>query len=193
MHLLPGTVFRSKAYRHAQSERGDILPCANLGEVARVQGDSGRAETYYREALTRFEEVGGKRDVARVLHNLGRMARQRGDDALARALLDESLSRFRRMEFHRGIAECVAGLAGLAVDHNEPERAAMLLGWVEARFHAIETPMWPADRADYDCDVAASRGQLSTADFAEARARGSAMSYDEMLDDVQPRSGADGG
>jgi hypothetical protein len=111
---------------------------------------------------------------------------------LATALLGESLNRFHRLGFQRGIAECIAGLAGLAVDRNEPERAAMLLGWVEARFRAIETPMWLADRADYDRDVVATRGRQSAAGFEEAWARGSAMSYDEMLDDVQPRSGNDG-
>jgi len=164
----------------------------NLGEVARLRGESERAEAHYREALARFEAVGGATDIARVLHNLGCVARQRGDGALARTLFSESLARFRRMGFQRGIVECCAGFAGLAIDRNEPERAAVLLGWVDARFRAIGTPMWPADRAEFDRDVAAIRGRLSAADFEEAWATGSAMSNDEMITTVQPRTGNDG-
>jgi predicted ATPase/transcriptional regulator with XRE-family HTH domain len=173
-------------HRELRDGRSVAIALTNLGEVARLRGESERAEVYYREALARFEEVGSETDVARVLHNLGCVARQRGDGALSRALLGESLARFRQLGFQRGIAECVAGFAGLVVDRNEPERAAMLLGWVEARFRAIETPMWPADRADYDGDVAATCGQLSAAAFEEAWAKGSAMSYDEVIDYVQP-------
>jgi predicted ATPase len=164
----------------------------NLGEVARLRRDGERAEAYYREALARFEEVGGETDVARVLHNLGRIARQRGDGALAMALLGESLARFRRMGFQRGIAECVAGFAGLALDRNEPERAAMLLGWVDSRFRALGTPMWPADRAEYERDVATTRGRLSAAGFKKAWTTGSALSNDEMINDVQTRTSNDG-
>ena len=112
------------------------------------------------------------------------------------ALLGESLARFHRLGFYRGVAECVAGFAGLAVDRNEPERAAILLGWVKALFRAQGTSMWPADRAEYDRDVAATRGRLSEACFGEMWATGSAMSYDEMIDRVlayvQPTSSIDG-
>ncbi len=31
MHYLPGALFRSKDHRNPQSERGDVLPPANLG------------------------------------------------------------------------------------------------------------------------------------------------------------------
>jgi hypothetical protein len=71
----------------------------------------------------------------------------------------------------------------------------VLLGWVEARFQAIGTSMWPADRAEYDHDVAATSGRLSDARFTRAWAKGSAMAYDEalayMLTSHQPCSGAD--
>jgi hypothetical protein len=151
-----------------------------------LRRNSERAEGYYREALARFEEVGGATDVARVLHNLGCVARQRGDGTLARLLLGKSLARFLRLGFQRGVTECVAGFAGLAVDCNEPVRAAVLLGWVDARFRALGTLMWPADLAEYDRDVAATRGMLSSAGFEDAWARGSDMSYDEMIGYVQP-------
>jgi predicted ATPase/DNA-binding XRE family transcriptional regulator len=168
-------------HRELRDGRSVAVALANLGEVARVRGDNVRAEAHYREALARFEEVGGETDVARVLHNLGRIARQRGDDALARELLGESLARFNQLGFQRGIAECIAGFAGLAVDRNELERAAELLGWADSRFRALGTPMWPADRAEYDRDVAATREWLSAAEFEEAWATGSAMSFDEMI------------
>jgi predicted ATPase/DNA-binding XRE family transcriptional regulator len=171
-------------HRELRDGRSVAVALTNLGEVARLRGEGERAEAHYREALARFEEVGGETDVARVLHNLGRVARQRGDGTLARAFLGESLARFDRLGFQRGIAECVAGYAGLAVDQNESEWAAVLLGWVATRFRALGTPMWPADRAEYDRDVAATRRRLSAAGFEEAWATGSAMSYDEMIDDV---------
>jgi predicted ATPase len=167
----------------------------NLGEIARLRGDNGQAQAHYQEALVRFEEVGGETDVARVLHNLGRVARQQGHSEQAMAHLGKSLARFRRQGFQRGVAECAAGFAGLAVDRNDLERAVVLLGWVEERFQSIGTSMWPADRAEYDRDVAATRERLSDACFTRAWAKGSAMAYDEaltyMLTSHQPCSGAD--
>lgn len=181
-------------------ELGDGLSVAvalsNLGEIARLRSDSEGAEAFYREALIRFEEVGGETDIPRILHNLSRVARQQGDGARAMGLLGESLARFRRLGFQRGVAECIAGFAGLAMDWNELERAAMLLGWVDARFRALGTSMWPADRAEYDRDVAATRGRMSEGRFEAAWARGSAMAYDEMMAYVlasgHPRSNTDG-
>lgn len=57
----------------------------------------------------------------------------------------------------------------------------MLLGWVEARFRALGTAMWAADRAEYDRDVAATRERLGETCFEERWAHGTTMSYDEMI------------
>jgi predicted ATPase/Tfp pilus assembly protein PilF len=168
-------------HRELQDGLSVAVALTNLGEIARLQGDNRQAQVHYQEALAQFEEVGGETDVARVLHNLGRVARQQGDSEQALVLLGKSLARFRQQGFHRGVAECAAGFAGLAMDRDEPERAAVLLGWVEARFRTIGASMWPADRAEYDQDVAAIRGRLSDACFARAWAKGSALTYEEAL------------
>jgi tetratricopeptide (TPR) repeat protein len=168
-------------HRELQDGLSVAVALTNLGEIARLRGDHGQALVHYQEALARFEEVGDEADVARVLHNLGRVARQQGDSERSMMLLSKSLARFRQQGFHRGVAECAAGFAGLAVDCNNLERAAVLLGWVEARFQAIGTSMWPADRAEYDHDVAVTNGGLSDACFTQAWAKGSAMAYDEAL------------
>jgi hypothetical protein len=69
-------------------------------------------------------------------------------------------------------------LAGLASVARNPECAARLFGVVDALLDAAGLPLSPADRADYDRNVAAVRFEMSEETFATARAEGWAMAAD---------------
>ena len=69
----------------------------------------------------------------------------------------------------------MAGVQGQQV------RAARLLGAVEALLEATNDHVDPADRAEYDRDVAAARAQLDEATFAAAWAEGRAMTMEQAM------------
>ena len=83
-----------------------------------------------------------------------------------------------------GIAECVAALAGIAGAEAQPERAARLFGAAEALREALNARVWPAERADYERNLAMARAQLGPgqeAAWEKAWQEGRAMSFEEAL------------
>jgi hypothetical protein len=100
------------------------------------------------------------------------VAQARGEGGQARALFAESLSVQKEQGNKQGIAECLAGLAAVA---RSPERAVRLFAATEALLDAVGVPLSPADRADWDRDLAAARAQLDGVTFASTWAEGRAM------------------
>jgi tetratricopeptide (TPR) repeat protein len=153
----------------------------NLGEVACVQGDYARACVYYQESEALFSEVGEEVHVARLTHSLGYVARHQGDLEQAAALFHESLAMFRKLGNQRGIAECLAGLAGLAANQGQPRWGGQLLGAAEAMLSALGGAWWPADRVEYERNVAAIRAALTEEAFAVVWAEGQTMTLEQAI------------
>src|SRR5437879_6924151 len=76
-------------------------------------------------------------------------------------------------------ASVLEGLAGIAAD--QAERAARLFGAAEALRAAIDTPLAPGERADYDRYVAATHAALGQEAFAAAWEAGRAMTLDDAM------------
>ena len=165
----------------------------NLGEIARCEGDYGRAELLYNESLSLFREVGATREIPRLIHNLGYVAQQQGDYNRAAARFKESLTLFQELGNKRGAAECLAGLGGVAGAQGQQasagraarERAATLLGAARAQLDAVGAAMWPADRIEYERNLASLRseahGKLEEANWKQAWDGGQAMSMEQAI------------
>jgi tetratricopeptide (TPR) repeat protein len=153
----------------------------NLGEVARLQGDYAGAGGYYEETLTTFREAGEEAQLPRLICCLGYVVWHQGDLERALALFQESLTLFRKLGISRGIAECLAGLAGLAASRGRPQEAARLLSAAEALLKASGSTWWPADRVEYERNLATLRAALSEAAFAAAWAEGQAMTLERAI------------
>ncbi|MBI3973469.1 MAG: adenylate/guanylate cyclase domain-containing protein [Chloroflexi bacterium] len=113
--------------------------------------------------------------------------RQRLGDVLAAvpsaalSLHEQSLALQQEAGDRWGIIECLEGLARVAGAQGQLEWGARLLGAAEALREAIGAPLPPADRADYDRDVAVVRAGLGEATFATAWAEGRAMSLEQAV------------
>jgi predicted ATPase/class 3 adenylate cyclase len=153
-----------------------------LGDIARLLGDYRQASLYYEEGLRYARELGAKRDIAFMLANLGHIALHQDNDTQAIALFNESLMLFHHDWDKSCIAVNLAGLGGVARVQNQLERAARLLGAAGALQDGIEAIiLWPVDRADYECNVAAVRVQLDDATFATAWIGGQAMALEQAI------------
>jgi len=126
-------------------------------------------------------ELGDKEGIATSFSGLGVLAYYQGDYAQARALHEESLAIRRELGDRRGIAECLEGLAKVACTQGRSGQAALLFGAAEALRQAIQAPLPPNERADYERHVAATRSGLSEAAFAAAWAHGQAMTLEQAI------------
>jgi len=159
-----------------------ILELVNrLGDLARLAGDYGEAAALYEEGLALSRELRINVDSAWALHKLGYVAQQRGDYRRARALFQESLTTQREVGNKQGIAECLVGLGGLTAASGQPEWATWLFGAAEALLDLIGAPLAPADRAEYERDLAIARAQLDEAAFTAAWAQGRALSLEQAI------------
>jgi tetratricopeptide (TPR) repeat protein len=153
----------------------------SLGELARSQGDNAQVAALYEESLALYHELGDRLGTAWLLHNMGYLAQHQGNYERAAGLFHESLALYQKWRNKLGIAVCLAGLAGVASKIRQFERAARLFGAAEAQHEFIGAHLDPADRADYERNVAAVRAQLEPAVFAVAWATGQAMSLEEAI------------
>jgi tetratricopeptide (TPR) repeat protein len=152
-----------------------------LGDIARCEGDYKQAAAHYQESLTLFQAQGIQVEIAAVLHNLGYVALAQGDPQRARACFAESLALHREQSNRPGILEGLAGFGGLVAAQGQSRRAAVLFGAVTALRAALNTPMWPAERVEYERHITAVRAQLDEATFAAAWAEGRAMTLEQAL------------
>jgi DNA-binding CsgD family transcriptional regulator/tetratricopeptide (TPR) repeat protein len=168
-------------FRELKAKVEIALALHNLGDVARYQGDNRRAMAYLEECLSVCEELGDKRLTSMTLNILGLIARWQGNFARSAALHIESLALSRELGEKLCIAQSLEGLAGVYGMQKNPEQSARLLGAAEAVREAINAPLSPIDRADYDRIVGTARAQLDEAAFAVAWAEGRILTPEQAF------------
>jgi tetratricopeptide (TPR) repeat protein len=168
-------------YRSLGDKLSLMLTLNSIGELVRLQGDYSGASAFYAESLQLTREIRTRFSQGSLLHNLGHVALHERDYVRARALFEESLAVYRQRENTHGLTLCVAGFAGIMGATGKPQQAAQLIGAVEASFEAIDTPMDPVDRMEYDRNVAAVRAQLDEATFNAAWAEGRKMTLEQAI------------
>jgi predicted ATPase/class 3 adenylate cyclase len=166
-------------------ELGDNLEIVHvftsIGELARLQGDYERARIFYEKSLALSRELGSQGFTAINLLNMGYVEKHQGEYGRATDLFKEYLILYRELGGRDSTATSLAGLGGVAGLQRQPVRAARLLGAAEALLEAANDYLAPADRAEYERDVAAARAQLDEATFAAARAEGRAMTIEQAV------------
>ena len=160
---------------------GRALALDGLGEVMRCQGDYEQAAKFYDESLVLFRHLDNKWRMAYLLHNLGHVARAQGHYERMAALFEESFVLFRELGQKAGIADCLAGLAAVAGVQGQQELAVQLFAASQALFNALGVRLDPADRAEYDRNLASVRTRLDEATFHVAWALGQQMTWEQIL------------
>lgn len=167
---------------------GDIWSLAmalnELGDIERARGLHRLAKPLYEESATLFAEL-GLGDQPNLMHNLGYVALAAGDRTGAAAHFAGALAQFRRLGERRGMAECLVGLGAVAVADRRLADAGRLFGAGEAALAALGTPLWPANRPDYERWLARARTSRAVADFDRARAESGALSSEQAISRAQ--------
>lgn len=149
-----------------------------LGELARLAGDTREAANRLGQALESAHggDFGTQATRARVLTALARLAATEGRTAEARRGHQEALAAARTSPLTSDLADAAEGQADAALLTGSADRAALLLGAAVAlRGTAVTGDRNVARTAD------STRSLLGTTGFADAFARGAAMSHAEAL------------
>jgi predicted ATPase/DNA-binding CsgD family transcriptional regulator len=168
-------------WREIGDKWGLALALDGMGEVMRYQGDYEQAAKFYDESLALFRHLDNNWRIAFLLHNLGHVARAQGNYEGMAALFEESFDLFRELGHKAGIADCLAGLAAVAGVQGQQELAVQLFAASQALFNVLGVHLDPADRAEYDRNLAAVRTQLDEATFTVAWTQGQQMTWEQIL------------
>ena len=115
-HYTEGRAWLERTLTHDATAPKPVLATAlsGAGSIARMQGDSGRAEELLHRALTVWHELGDQRGAARVLLTLGQVADRQGDMTAAAARFEEALVIGREIGDTALIAAALANLGVVA-------------------------------------------------------------------------------
>jgi predicted ATPase/DNA-binding SARP family transcriptional activator/DNA-binding CsgD family transcriptional regulator len=136
------------------------------------------------EALALFQEAGDLRNCAMCLVVLGIEALGRNASERAARAFEEALRLLRHLKDRMGIFFSLMGSAGVAALQHRPARAARLSGAAEALRKAINHPIQPLKRVNYDYEgcLATVREALGETAFETAFSEGQAMSPGEAVE-----------
>jgi hypothetical protein len=168
-----------------QRELGDKACTAHslswLGKVALAQADPIHALALLEESQVLFREVGLRRASANALTLMGRAALLAGDSARATAGYVASIKLLQELQDQPGLVAGLEGLASVACAQGQATQAARLFGAADALRASVGTHITPAERADYERQLAAVRAQLDEPAFAAAWAAGRALSLEQAI------------
>ena len=153
-----------------------------LGELARCEEDFAAAEKAYLESLALYRQQEDISAVAWTLHNLACVCRHRGDTEQAANLFRQSLGLFRPLGYLRGLTACLIGFAGIAADRNNVELSVRLFGAATSHKERAGISTSPADRRQYDEDLACVQAPMSPAAFQAAWLAGKTMTLEQAFD-----------
>ncbi|HUS14632.1 MAG TPA: tetratricopeptide repeat protein [Chloroflexia bacterium] len=152
-----------------------------LASQAIDSGAIGRAEDLLEEALAIARTLGSRTVMASTAELLGWAALGAGDLPRAGRHLRESLTIMWELGLGRKAIWPVQGLAAVAHGTGRTDHAARLLGAAAAWHVAMDFPIAPHQRADWDRRVAQVRGALDPAAWAAAWDAGQAWTPEQAV------------
>jgi tetratricopeptide (TPR) repeat protein len=144
----------------------------NLGRAARYEGDYDAAEAYQQESLAMRREQGDMSGIAYSLYNLAQIAQLRAEWDRAAGLYVESLDMMREAADQTIIALGLEGLGRTWGRAGRTAEAAQILGAASRLRETMGSPIYVAEQADYDSDLAIIRPQISPEAWDAAWERG---------------------
>jgi tetratricopeptide (TPR) repeat protein len=154
-----------------------------LGEVAFAEGAYEEDAGLLNECIEIFHDLGVIYPFACCMSHRGMVAARLGDFAGAARWLKESMHHLQRPDYAEGVLGCLVGFATLALAQSQMPRAARLLGAVTALLHTTGHDLhnFLAARFAYDRAMETVRAVMAQPDWAEAWARGQAMTLAEAV------------
>jgi predicted ATPase/DNA-binding winged helix-turn-helix (wHTH) protein len=168
--------------RKLESKPGIAGALNNLGVIEKKQGNYVKAGAYYEQSLEMMKKIGDKRGIAGTLNNLGVIALEKGVFKKAWDYLKMSLEVRKELKDKRDLEESIREFSILASTIGKHEYAATLKGISENLRQALNTPIPPSDRPDYDRTISSLRASLGDEAFEKYWAEGRAMTMEQAIE-----------
>jgi DNA-binding CsgD family transcriptional regulator len=152
-----------------------------FGQLALCQGDLATAHAEVEQSVVLYKEMGHRHGTAESLAVLGKVLAAEGDYAAARRLYEQSLVVSGELGEKWVIARGLVGLGEVVAAQHKLPWAAQLWGAADALRDALEVPIPPIERADYELSLSATRVHLGERAFAAAWNQGRAMTLQQAL------------
>lgn len=177
----------SLALRRDLGEKQSVAQSLNnLGIVVRCRGDYARAYSLHAEGLAIFTELGDGWSIALSHAHLGLAALGQGDNSTASGHFIRGVRIGDELGARQVIAPCLEGLAGVSARTGKGD-AALLFGAAEAIRESTGAPIAPADRPDYERNLAAARDSASPETFERAWGEGRRLTLQQVVAYVMGR------
>jgi predicted ATPase/DNA-binding XRE family transcriptional regulator len=152
-----------------------------LGDSTIEQGDLAGAHALYVDACVQLRTLGNRNLLAYALRRLATIALRQGNAVHAVVCCQESLVLNVAVGDKRGIAGCLIGLAAITAQRGQWAGVARLLSAVAALIERVATTLLPADQADFDHTLEATRAHLSPPLFAALWEAGRALTLTQAM------------
>ena len=129
-HLNEGQIFLARVLAASEGIEVSLHARARAlvaaGTLASTQNDYERTETYCRQSLTLFRELGDQQGIALSLYLLSVVPWMKGDSATARSMAQEALALFRTMDDKERVAWSLSTLGLLDAQEGKYDSARIL-------------------------------------------------------------------
>ena len=167
-------------HRDAGNRWGQALVSSNLGALRYEQQDFEGARMLHLAALTAFEEIENRSGMSLALARLGAIALEEGNDPTARGYFLKGLELAEATGETARTLELLGGLATITLREGEVTEAVRLLSLVVSHPSSEPVTITVAEE-----QLAAARGKLPTASFADAKANGAAQDLHQAVRELQ--------
>jgi tetratricopeptide (TPR) repeat protein len=162
------------------SRWGVAIGLIGLGNSAARRGEHAAAYELFAQGLA-LQREDGLRYLSDTLNALGRAALSMGEPVRAADHFREALALAGRQGSRFEAAVALEGLAEVALAAGCAPRAARLLGAAAAIRAALATALPPAERADFERRVAATKAVLGEPAFAAGWDEGAALAFERAV------------
>jgi predicted ATPase/transcriptional regulator with XRE-family HTH domain len=171
--------------RRLEHHSGLAHALTTLGLVAARRRKYLGAEKLFRESLRLQRAAGDTGSLHYSLANLAAVAHRRGEHELALAQYAQALDLLAAVPNKAALARVLEDLAATIAAVGDAARAARLLGAGHTLRSATGSAVFPADRAEYDAEVAAVRATLGDDAFLVQWRIGLSMTLERALDEAR--------
>jgi tetratricopeptide (TPR) repeat protein len=161
---------------------GLALALEDFGIAALNMGDRSQTKPYFQESFDLFRKLGNKTGQAICSYYFGYLAMFEGDIQQAKTFFEQELALARTTGPLWLGAQALSGLAAVAAANGQAWRAARLWGAADTRAEAAATYEDAADAHFNRHAEALIVAQIGEAVFAQARAEGRGMTFEQAAD-----------
>jgi predicted ATPase/DNA-binding XRE family transcriptional regulator len=172
-------------YRRLGHESGLAHALMKIGLVEARRHNYDGAEELFTQCLRMQHESGDTGSTLYSLINLATVAYQRGDYANALSRYRKALDLLDSMPNRYALAKTLEGIAPTIAALGDPSRGARLFGAAEALRRAVGSPIFPAERAEYDAEIATVRSLVGDDAFDVQWRIGATVSLDRALEEAR--------